>query len=160
KRVKEAGGAVFVQSPRQAEFGEMPRHAIATGLVDAVLPVSEMPARILAYRDGLRSIALPAETRESSGGDQALRDILVHLRVRTGHDFSNYKRPTLLRRIARRVSVWGLPDLPAYARFLNDHPDEAQRLLKDLLISVTSFFRDSEAFEAIERDVVPRLLAG
>src|SRR5690606_4516771 len=106
-----------------AEFGEMPRHAIATGLVDAVLPVSEMPARILAYRDVLRSIEIPVDAPEPSGGDEALRDILVHLRVRTGHDFSNYKRPTLLRRIARRVSVRGLPDLPAYARFLNDHTD-------------------------------------
>ena len=76
----------------------------------------------------------------------ALHDIFTQLRVRTGHDFSNYKRPTVLRRIARRIGVLELPDLPAYSHFMHEHPAEATSLLKDLLISVTHFFRDPEAW--------------
>ena len=82
---------------------------------------------------------------------QALREVLTQLRVRTGHDFSNYKRPTLLRRIERRINVCELPDLPAYAALLRENPDEVHALLKDLLISVTNFFRDKEAFAALEQ---------
>jgi two-component system CheB/CheR fusion protein len=82
------------------------------------------------------------------------------LRVRTGHDFSSYKRATLLRRIERRISVRNLPDLSAYARFCHDNPDETQALLKDLLISVTNFFRDPKVFSYLEEAIVPRVLKG
>jgi two-component system CheB/CheR fusion protein len=158
KRVKECGGAVFVQTPREAAFGEMPRAAIATELVDDVLPVAEIPARITAYQASLATVAIPVEAEQRPElQQQALREVLMQLRLRTGHDFANYKRPTLLRRIERRISVCRLPDLQAYAAFLIDHPDEVQALLKDLLISVTNFFRDPEAFAAFEQEVLPRL---
>ena len=161
KRIKERGGVVFVQNPREAAFGEMPRSAIATDMVDGVVPVAEIPARIMAYGASLGAVAIPAEAEQRpQDQQQALREVFSQLRVRTGHDFSNYKRPTLLRRIARRISVRNLPDLPSYATFLRENPDEVQALLKDLLISVTNFFRDTEAFAALERDIIPRVFAG
>ena len=161
KRVKEHGGAAFVQNPREAEFNEMPRNSIATDLVDEVLPVAQIPGKIIAYRDSLGKIDIPldAEARPEEQ-QQALREIFTQLRVQTGHDFSNYKRPTLLRRIARRINVRDLPDLPSYAALIRDSRDEGQALMKDLLISVTNFFRDKEPFSFLVSDVIPRIFAG
>jgi two-component system CheB/CheR fusion protein len=88
----------------------------------------------------------------------ALRDIFTRLRVCTGHDFANYKRPTLLRRIERRITAHSLPNLVTYAAYLQHHPDEVNSLLKDLLISVTNFFRDKKAFEALELEIIPAML--
>jgi two-component system, chemotaxis family, CheB/CheR fusion protein len=89
-----------------------------------------------------------------------LREILVILRARTGHDFTHYKRATVLRRIERRLQVNQQPDLPAYRDFLREHQEEARALLKDMLISVTNFFRDREAFDTLEREIIPRLFHG
>jgi two-component system CheB/CheR fusion protein len=161
KRIKERGGATFVQNPREAEFNEMPRNAIVTELVDEVLNVSELPARIIAYRDSIGTVQIIEEAEKRPETQQlALREIFTQLRVRTGHDFSNYKRPTLLRRIERRINVHNLPDLPSYTAFLHKHPDETHALLKDLLISVTNFFRDSKAFNAVEAEVLPAIFTG
>jgi two-component system, chemotaxis family, CheB/CheR fusion protein len=161
KRVKERGGVVFVQNPREAAFNEMPRSAIATDLVDDVLPVAAIPARIMAYKASLGTIAIPLEANQRpEEQQQALREVFTQLRVRTGHDFSNYKRQTLLRRITRRINVRNLPDLPAYAAYIRENLDEVQAMLKDLLISVTNFFRDKEAFAAIEQDILPRIFYG
>jgi two-component system, chemotaxis family, CheB/CheR fusion protein len=161
KRVKEMGGISIVQEPDEAEYSDMPRNSIATGLVDYVLPVAKIPAKIIAYKEHLGSVRIPVESEVREEMDeQALRDIFTQLRVRTGHDFSNYKRATVLRRIERRISVHELPDLPAYARHMREQPEEAQALLKDLLISVTNFFRDCEAFEALERNIIPKLFEG
>lgn len=141
KRVKERGGAVFVQDPREASFSEMPRNAIATALVDDVLSVAAIPARIVAYQASLGTIAIPIEAEQRpEAQQQALREVFAQLRARTGHDFANYRRPTLLRRIERRINVRDLIDLTSYAAYLDDHPDEVHALLKDLLISVTNFF--------------------
>ena len=161
KAVKEAGGLVIAQSPDTAEYGDMPRHAIATGLVDYVLPVADMPRTIAEYerrlwtdeRDGGRADLL---TREAD----ATREILTLLRQRTGNDFSNYKTPTVGRRIERRMSIRGLTTVPEYAQLIREDPDEAQALLKELLISVTHFFRDSAAFTALERAVIPKIFEG
>ncbi|WP_338875710.1 CheR family methyltransferase [Spirosoma sp. SC4-14] len=151
KRIKENGGGVFVQNPYEAAFNEMPRNAIATELVDDVLPVAQIPARLMAYRQKLKTIDIPEEVgQRPQDQQQALREVFAQLRLRTGHDFSNYKRPTLLRRLERRISVRNLADLPAYAAFLHEHPEETQALLKDLLISVTNFFRDSQVFITLE----------
>ncbi|KAA6438308.1 PAS domain S-box protein [Dyadobacter flavalbus] len=158
KRIKENGGAVFVQNPREAAFNEMPRHAIATNLVDDILSVAQIPAKLISYRDSLGSVSIRAEAQmRPEDQQQALREVFTHLRLRTGHDFSNYKRPTLMRRLERRINVRNLSDLPAYAAFLREHPEETQALLKDLLISVTNFFRDSKAFLALEQDILPVL---
>jgi two-component system CheB/CheR fusion protein len=159
KRIKEMGGAAFVQNPREAEFNEMPRNAISTDMVDAVLPVAEIPEKIINYKNNLGQVQISVETENRAENEQnALREIFTQLRVRTGHDFSNYKRPTLLRRIERRISVRNLPNLIAYAAYLQEQPDEVNALLKDLLISVTNFFRDKKAFEALELEIIPTLL--
>ena len=159
KRLKERGGAVFVQNPREAAFNEMPRHAIATNLVDDILPVAQLPARLIAYQQSLGTVAIPEEPpQRPEDQQQALREIFTQLRTRTGHDFSNYKRSSLLRRLERRISIYSLPSLPAYAAFLRDNPDEIQALLKDLLISVTNFFRDQAVFTNLEQHLLPLLI--
>jgi two-component system CheB/CheR fusion protein len=153
KRVKECGGLAIVQDPVEAEYADMPRHSIATALVDYVLPVAEMPSKIISYKEHLKTLNLPADLEENRAAtdQQALIHIFTQMRVRTGHDFANYKRATVLRRIERRLGINELPDLPAYAAFLRANPDEARALLKDLLISVTNFFRDPQAFGAARR---------
>jgi len=154
KRVKEYGGVCIVQQPGEAEYPDMPRHAIATGFVDYVLPVAEIPAKIIAYKDRLGSLSIPAEPHHQlEANNQALREIFALLRARTGHDFSNYKRSTLLRRLERRIGLHELADLNAYGNYLREKPDEARALLKDLLISVTNFFRDPAAFDALEERI-------
>lgn len=161
KRVKEHGGLCLVQDPEEAEYRSMPHHAAATGLVDAVLPVSSMPARIIAYRDSLVSVRLSDEPLSRNEPDErALHELFTLLRLRTGHDFSNYKRATMLRRIARRLGVRQIRDLPTYVAYLREHGEEAAALLKDLLISVTNFFRDPDAFAALEQAIIPRLFEG
>lgn len=161
KRIKERGGAAYVQNPREAEFNEMPRNAIATDLIDDVLNVGEIPASIIAYRNSIGTVQIIEEAeKQPEPQQQVLREIFTQLRVRTGHDFSNYKRPTLLRRIERRINVHNLPDLASYIAFLQDHADETPALLKDLLISVTNFFRDAKAFSGLEEAILPAIFAG
>jgi chemotaxis methyl-accepting protein methylase len=161
KHVKEMGGLCIVQDPLEAEYGEMPRHSLATGLVDYILSAAQIPAQILAYREQLKRIRLPNPPLGPNDDElDGLRDVLTQLKVRTGHDFWNYKRPTVLRRIARRIGVLKLPDLTAYAHFIHENPAEVTVLLKDLLISVTNFFRDPEAFEALEHEIIPKLFEG
>jgi two-component system CheB/CheR fusion protein len=158
KRIKEKGGAAFVQNPREAEFNAMPRNSIATEMVDEVLPVADIPERIIAFRKNIPTVQIPHEAKEQNE-DQllALREIFSHLRLSTGHDFTNYKRPTLLRRIERRLNIRALTDLSSYVAFLKENPDETNALLKDLLISVTNFFRDKKPFEKLEAEVIPRI---
>ena len=171
-RVKEAGGVTLAQTPGDAEYDGMPRAAIATGMVDIVLPVAEMPQRLLELWRNMREIRMPADVATKLGAEPedeagmaeraetALADIMTFLRLQTRHDFKHYKRATVLRRIERRLQVNALPDLAAYSTFLNGHPEETGALLQDLLISVTNFFRDREAFDALERDILPALFAG
>jgi two-component system CheB/CheR fusion protein len=158
KAIKELGGIIMAQSPDEAEYDIMPRSAIATGLVDFVLPARELGERVVALRtSGLPWTPPDDATALKDGEAQVLRKILSQLRARTGHDFSGYKKSTVLRRIGRRIQVSGADDLEAYLGRLEESGSEARALLKDLLISVTNFFRDPEAFEALERLVVPRL---
>lgn len=161
KRVKEHGGICLVQRPDEAQFADMPNNAIASGLVDAVVSTTEMGSRILAYSTTLDRIQLPPDAPVAGGDDDApLREIFAQLRVRTGHDFSNYKRGTVFRRLERRMGIHQVQGLAEYAALLRDHPGETQALLKDLLISVTNFFRDCDAWEALERAVIPAILQG
>lgn len=168
KRIKERGGLTIAQDPDEAEHSSMPQSAIETGMVDWVLPVSEMPQRLLAFCQSEKQLRMPSEhgphpaktaQPKSDEDEGALRDVLLFLRTRTGRDFSYYKRATIVRRIARRMQVNGVSDLPAYLAFLRVHPGELGALLQDLLISVTNFFRDREAFEALEAQI-PELFKG
>jgi two-component system CheB/CheR fusion protein len=169
-RVKEHGGVTLAQSPEDCEYEDMPRNAITTGRVDFVLPAADLPQKLIDLWKNAQRIELPPapeahghiaptppDTRPDT--EQALRDILDMLAARSGHDFRHYKRATVLRRIERRLQVSMLPDLPAYRDFLRANPEETARLLDDMLISVTNFFRDREAFEALEREVIPALFA-
>ena len=146
----------------------MPHSAISTGMVDWVLPVADMPQRLLAYIAQERQLRLPPEEGPqpaapppSDAGDDeaALREVLAFLHARTGHDFSYYKRGTILRRIGRRLLVTATSDLTGYVAHLRTHAGEAGALLQDLLISVTNFFRDSHAFAVLEQQIT-RLFEG
>ena len=170
-RVKENGGVAMAQLPEDAVHDGMPRAAIATGMVDIVLPAAEMGPRLVEHWRNAQRIRMPGDeqvafVQEPDDGDaarqaeKALQEIMALLRTYTRHDFVHYKRATVLRRIERRLQVNRLADLPAYRDFLHDHPDEATPLLQDMLISVTNFFRDPDAFEALERDALPKLIAG
>jgi two-component system CheB/CheR fusion protein len=156
RAVKEAGGIILVQDPEEAEYSSMPRSAIATGVVDFVLPIAGLASRLVELLRGKTNggAALPIVDEE------LVRRVLAHLRVRTGHDFSKYKRSTVLRRIGRRMQVTRANDLRDYYEHLRDNADEAQALLGDLLISVTTFFRDNEVFEALKSKVLPQLFEG
>jgi two-component system CheB/CheR fusion protein len=153
RAVKESGGIILVQDPDEAEYPSMPRSAISTGIADIVLPVRDLALRL----SDLIRLKETSATRPSKIDEELLRRVLAHLRVRTGHDFSKYKRSTVLRRIARRMQVTRSDDLQAYYDYMRDNADEAQALLSDLLISVTTFFRDSDTFETLRKTVLPQL---
>jgi len=155
RAVKEAGGLTLVQDPDTAKYDGMPKSAVATGLVDKVLKVQTMPAAIRDYFErGQASVFnLPDVT-------DFLQKVCDELRQRLGHDFSQYKRSTMLRRIQRRMQVIGASDGERYLDWLRNRVDEADLLFRDLLINVTCFFRDSEYFDYLRREVIPALLQG
>jgi two-component system CheB/CheR fusion protein len=162
KAVKGANGFAIVQQPENAQHDSMPRSAISTGVVDWILPVGRMPERLIEFRDSSERLHLTTDDGDGKvaaeiQADNSLGEILTILRARTGHDFSNYRTPTLIRRIARHLQIHDLEDIPAYLEFLRGQPDEIHLLLKNLLINVTSFFRDPEAWAVLEREVVPQL---
>src|SRR5262249_31435761 len=154
RAVKESGGIILVQDPNEAEYSSMPRSAIATGVADFILPAEDI-ARRLADLIAIKQPATEAATMKLD--EEVLRRILSHLRVRTGHDFAKYKQSTILRRIARRMQVSRAQTLEEYYEYLRGNSEEAQALLSDLLISVTTFFRDAQAFEVVANSVLPNL---
>ena len=167
-RIKEFAGITIAQTPEDAEYEDMPRNAIATGMVDIVLPIADIPQKLIELWSNMRVIEVPqpgqagalagAGEHIDSPAERALHAILTILLTRTGHDFHHYKRATVLRRIERRLQVNAVPSLPLYEKFLDSHPEETSPLLKDMLIGVTNFFRDREAFEAVEREVIPKIV--
>ncbi len=161
KDIKAHGGLVIVQEPNEAEYDGMPQSAIATGLVDFILPVAEIPAAILRYTRTQPRLAVPVEGEVVSEDETVLlHRVFAHLRARTDRDFSHYKRSTVLRRISRRMQLNYLEDLPAYIDLLRQHPEEVRALADDLLITVTDFFRDPEVFERLRQVEIPRIFAG
>jgi two-component system CheB/CheR fusion protein len=168
-RLKEQGGITIAQQPNDTQHDGMPLAAIATGIVDFVLPVKDMPQKLMDLWSNARIIQLPpvddvdapavqqVSPDAAKDAEQALQDVIAILRSHTGHDFRHYKRATVLRRIERRLQVRGVASLPDYRAVLKADPGEGGALLNDMLIGVTNFFRDREAFEALEREVIPQL---
>ncbi len=159
RAIKGEGGMVMVQNPASTEYDGMPRSAIATGLVDYELPPAEMPAQLIAYTAHAfgkppRPATPPPKT------ESAFKKIFVLLRAQTGHDFSQYKFSTIQRRIERRVAVHQIEAMDGYVKFIQQTPEEVEALFRDMLIGVTNFFRDPEAFNALEEQVIPELFAG
>lgn len=155
--IKQAGGMCIAQDPATAKFDSMPRHAITSTFVDLVLAPEAMPEALLRYVSHSYVLApRPEITGEESAQKSAtgLDDVLALLQARAGHDFSQYKTNTLSRRIHRRMGLAQLEDLGQYLELLARDPDEAAALVQDLLIHVTAFFRDAEAWEALDAKVI------
>jgi two-component system CheB/CheR fusion protein len=148
KMIMENLGLVIAQEPTTAEFDSMPLNAIATELVDYVLPPEEIPEKILSYA----SNPLPKSLREASfqEGTNALQKIITTIKTVTGHDFSQYKRNTILRRIERRMQSQQMKHFSEYLKLLDENTLEVDLLFKELLIGVTKFFRDAEAFRLLK----------
>src|SRR5579862_2494659 len=161
RAIKEHGGMALAQSLDSAKYDSILRSAIATGLVDHVLPVQEMPGKVQEYAAHLASI-------NGNGKAEIIRKQLgahmgkIHaiLRRRVGHDFSQYKESTVARRLERRMKALQIDTVEQYVEQLTRLPEEADRLFNDLLIGVTQFFRDPEAFEALNENVIPKIFSG
>ena len=157
RAIKGEGGMAMAQNPASTEYDGMPRSAIATGLVDYVLPPAEMPAQLIAYVAHAFGKARPARDRAPAPRtESALKKIFILLRAQTGHDFSQYKPSTI--HAPRSSGAWPSTrstTMEEYVRYLQQTPAEVDALFRDLLIGVTNFFRDPEAFKALEEKVIP-----
>jgi len=158
RAIKEKAGLVLVQDPASAKFDGMPRSAIDAGLADIVAPVDELPGRILAY---LQRTPLPraSEVELKDKAQSALEKTIILLRSHTGQDFSLYKQNTFFRRIERRMAIHQIDKIDSYVRYLQENSQELDLLFKELLIGVTSFFRDPGEWTSLRDTVLPKLLA-
>lgn len=164
RRIRESGGMTLVQDPDEADYDGMPRNAIADGMVDLVLPVADMPEHILNFANTKPRVDLPvqeteAETEEEDN-DRVLQKIFAQVSARTGHDFTRYKRTTILRRLQRRMQLHRTETLNDYLQLLRNDRDEVKMLFDDMLITVTEFFRDPKVFEHLQEQVIPQLFEG
>jgi two-component system, chemotaxis family, CheB/CheR fusion protein len=154
--IKEKGGTVVVQDPLSAAFDGMPNSAVASGHADLILPPEMMGEEIAEY---IKEVPLMKSLSKLSQKDElVLREILELLNQSTKHDFSLYKRPTLFRRLAKRMSEVGIGVIEDYKKFLIENPEEIKILGKEFLINVTKFFRDKEAFESLRVEAIPNIL--
>lgn len=158
RAIKENAGLALVQEPASAKFDSMPRSAIDAGLADIVAPVQELPGKILDYLKRIPA-STPSRLALEIKTQSALEKIVILLRERTGNDFSQYKRNTLYRRIERRMGLHQIDSIAAYVRYLRENPQELDLLFKELLIGVTSFFRDPAVWDCLMDKVLPELLA-
>ena len=158
RAIKAEEGLVMAQAPDTASQPSMPANVIATGLVDFVLAPDKMPRALLEYAHDTRAHRAPAVAAPEAKLLNGLQPILAALRVRTKHDFRGYKKGTLQRRIERRMALQQIRSPAKYLDFLRSHPAEVDQLAKDLLIGVTSFFRDAEVFEELASKVVAGLV--
>jgi two-component system, chemotaxis family, CheB/CheR fusion protein len=157
KAIKEEGGLLMVQHPEEAEYDSMPNAAIATGLADVVLPVKKLAQKLVEFTRFRPPLPSDADGLDE-GQLELVRRIIAHVHTRTGHDFSQYKRSTLLRRIQRRMQIYGVSTLELYLDTLRQNASEATALFNDILIGVTSFFRDRESWEKLATQVIPKIL--
>ncbi len=158
KAIKEKAGLVIVQDPNEAGYDGMPRSAIVTGAVDLVLPAAKIPDALAKYVGRMFATAGIEGDVASDPVNQRLTEIIALLRTKTAHDFSLYKPGTLMRRIERRMALAAMPDGARYLALLRKDAGELELLAKDLLINVTSFFRDPDIFELLAEKVIPGLV--
>ncbi|MDD5093456.1 MAG: chemotaxis protein CheB [Dehalococcoidia bacterium] len=158
REIRSEGGLVIVQDPDSAKYDGMPRSAMATGMADYVLPPEEIPGQLVEYFQHATRGKDSAMISVKGDPSDALQKILILLRTHTGHDFSLYKQHTILRRIERRMNVHQINDIASYVRYLEQSPGEVGVLFSEILIGVTSFFRDSGAFEVLKQKVLPELV--
>jgi len=156
KAIKGNGGMVMAQSPETAQFDGMPRSAIETGMVDYIVPVGEMPDVLIKYVRHAGEL-MGSSAAESTAFEQ-LSLILAALRSHAKYDFHCYKKGTLMRRIERRMGLNYIEDPADYVRMVQEDEQEAARLFKDLLISVTNFYREPEAYRLLEREVIQKVV--
>jgi two-component system CheB/CheR fusion protein len=157
RAIKDGGGMVMVQTPESTEYDGMPRSAIATGLVDYQLAASKMPAQLMAFAGHAFGKPRQPDTVAAPRTESSMKKIYVLLRAKTGHDFSQYKPSTIHRRIERRMAKHQIQTLESYVRYLQQTPTEVEALFRELLIGVTNFFRDPDAFTALEEEGIARL---
>jgi two-component system CheB/CheR fusion protein len=156
KAIKEKTGLVLVQDPATAKFDGMPRSATATVIADIVAPVEELPAKLI---DFLKFVPLSKTVPVIDSKNKSNLDkIIILLREQTGHDFSLYKKSTLFRRIERRKGIHHIEKIENYVRFMQENPKETEILFKELLIGVTSFFRDAAVWEKLKEEVLPEII--
>jgi two-component system CheB/CheR fusion protein len=158
RAIKEMGGGVFVQDPLSSKFDGMPRSAIDAGLADVVAPVEELPAKIFAYLKHIPVSRIQEPSLEEKSLS-ALQKVVILLRTHTGHDFALYKKNTIYRRIERRMGIHQIEKIADYVRFLQENPSEVELLFKELLIGVTSFFRDPASWEVLKTKAIPSILS-
>lgn len=159
RAIKEFGGLVIVQDEDDAKFDGMPRSAISTGLIDFVLPAADIPAELQNFVTGNVTIA-EADGSAASPDSSALTKIYMLVKRRTGVDLSYYKESTITRRIERRMGINQIRDIHRYIEYLEQSPAEVSTLFKEILIGVTKFFRDPEAFDTIISNVIPEVFQG
>ena len=163
RAIAGAGGVTLVQEPATAKYDGMPVSAIQSGFATHVLPVEQMPQALMTFKrilpERVPTIFGEADVSDSLARAGALSRILMLLRSSTGHDFSLYKKNTIVRRISRRMAQHDIDDTDVYARYLKEHPSEMQALFRELLINVTSFFREPEAFEVLKEEVLRPMLS-
>jgi two-component system CheB/CheR fusion protein len=157
RAIKESGGMVMVQDPESARFDGMPRSAISTGLADFILPPDEMPPQLLSFAQH-PYVATPERSKVLITDEDGMTRIFALLRERARVDFTYYKPSTVVRRIERRMTVNQIHEIPDYVKYMESYPGEVQALYRELLIGVTSFFRDREAFDIIGDKWLPELL--
>ena len=157
RAIKGEGGMVMAQNPASTEFDGMPRSALATGLVDFELPPAEMATQLIAYANHIYGRTSGLAVAAAPKVENDLKKIFILLRTQTGHDFSQYKPSTINRRIERRMAVHQINTIDGYVKYLQQNRLEVDALFRDLLIGVTNFFRDPEAFKALEEQVIPKL---
>ena len=158
RALKEKAGGVFVQTPETATFDAMPRNAVDSGLADVVASADQLPEKIMAYFAHPLVVG-PLDERTVDRLHGALEKILILVRAQTGHDFTEYKKSTVYRRIQRRMAIHQIEGVDEYVQYLRENPIEAELLFKELLIGVTCFFRDPEIWQHVKQDVLPALLA-
>jgi len=158
KEIRNEGGFTLVQQPESAEFKGMPQNAISANVADHILTPENMPEKLIQHVQSFRKKHNLTNTQQSNSTENQLKKIFQIIRHRTGYDFSNYKTNTILRRIQKRSSFMQLHSLNDYIDYLQNNPNEIEKLYKEFFIGVTSFFRDEAVFSVIEKKVIPYLL--